>query len=158
MPKAKPAAGGPVFENPVFAEPGQSPDPLAFGTQHPSDSAVYAQVAALLKTQVVPFPPSRAADQPSIDCVTDEAGNRPAFLFHLGDVVYNFGESRCCYDQFYEPYRVNPAPAFAVPGNHGSFIIPGTPHGRSRLPPSHGISARRSRSSRWRPGRCIVRP
>ena len=184
MSKAKPAAGGPVFENPVFAEPGQSLDPLAFGTQHPSDNAVYAQVAELLKTQVVPFPPSRAADdalfgladaygargadvaaaiktagrivfhavgdtgssdvrkyrnelrvadQLSIDCVTDEAGNRPAFLFHLGDVIYNFGESRYYYDQFYEPYRAYPAPVFAVPGNHDSFILPGTPHGEEPL-------------------------
>ena len=65
------------------------------------------------------------ADQLSIDCVTDEAGNRPAFLFHLGDVVYNFGESRYYYDQFYEPYRAYPAPVFAVAGNHDSFVIPG---------------------------------
>ena len=29
----------------------------------------------------------------------------PAFFFHLGDVVYNFGEGQYYYDQFYEPYR-----------------------------------------------------
>ena len=29
----------------------------------------------------------------------------PAFLFHLGDVVYNFGEGQYYYDQFYEPFR-----------------------------------------------------
>jgi hypothetical protein len=29
----------------------------------------------------------------------------PSFLFHLGDVVYNFGEAKYYYDQFYEPLR-----------------------------------------------------
>jgi hypothetical protein len=29
----------------------------------------------------------------------------PAFFFHLGDVVYNFGEGQYYYDQFYEPFR-----------------------------------------------------
>ena len=28
----------------------------------------------------------------------------PAFFFHLGDLVYYFGEGRYYYDQFYEPY------------------------------------------------------
>ncbi len=60
------------------------------------------------------------------DCRTSDAANRPTFFYHLGDVVYNFGESRYYYDQFYEPYRNYPAPIFAIPGNHDSFIIPGT--------------------------------
>jgi hypothetical protein len=42
-------------------------------------------------------------------------------------VVYNFGESRYYYDQFYEPFRAYPAPIFAIPGNHDSFVVPGTP-------------------------------
>jgi hypothetical protein len=29
----------------------------------------------------------------------------PAFFFHLGDLVYNFGEGQYYYDQFYEPFR-----------------------------------------------------
>ena len=57
----------------------------------------------------------RVADQVSIDCARSDANNRPAFLFHLGDVVYNFGESRYYYDQFYEPFRAYPAPIFAIP-------------------------------------------
>src|SRR3974390_553832 len=68
----------------------------------------------------------RVADQVSIDCARSDANNRPAFLFHLGDVVYNFGESRYYYDQFYEPFRAYPAPIFAIPGNHDSFVVPGT--------------------------------
>ena len=56
----------------------------------------------------------------------DLAGpNPPAFFFHLGDVVYNFGEAQYYYDQFYEPYRLYDRPIFAIPGNHdGSLFGP----------------------------------
>jgi hypothetical protein len=68
----------------------------------------------------------RVSDQLTADCQTSQSADRPAFFYHLGDVVYNFGESKYYYDQFYEPYRNYPAPIFAIPGNHDSFIIPGT--------------------------------
>jgi uncharacterized protein YukJ len=42
----------------------------------------------------------------------------PAFLFHVGDVVYFYGEKDYYYSQFYEPFRAYPAPIFAIPGNH----------------------------------------
>jgi hypothetical protein len=73
------------------------------------------------------------ADQLTADCLTADAANRPAFLYHLGDVVYDFGESSYYYDQFYDPYRNYPAPIFAVPGNHDSFVVPGTPAGSTPL-------------------------
>ncbi len=66
------------------------------------------------------------ADHLSNDFHTSTGADRPAFLFHLGDVVYSFGESQYYYDQFYEPFRNYSAPIFAVPGNHDSFLIPGT--------------------------------
>jgi hypothetical protein len=66
-------------------------------------------------------------DQLAYDCHTAPAEDRPAFMFHLGDVVYSFGEAKYYYDQFYEPNRNYPAPIFAIPGNHDSFIVPGTP-------------------------------
>jgi len=68
----------------------------------------------------------RVADQVTLDCMSSEEDDRAAFLFHLGDVVYNFGEARYYYDQFYEPFRNYPAPIFAIPGNHDSFVVPGT--------------------------------
>ena len=168
----------PPFAGPIFAEPVPGADPQHFGTPHPSDSPVYAQLGDLLKTQTVDFPPSRAdnnalhtltdmygdtgpavaaaitaagrlvfhavgdtgasdarkyrnelrvADQLTIDSQTTEASNRAAFFLHLGDVVYNFGESAYYYDQFYEPYRAYPNPILAIPGNHDSFVVPGTP-------------------------------
>ena len=45
----------------------------------------------------------------------------PAFFFHLGDVVYSFGEAQYYYDQFYEPLRAYDRPVFAIPGNHDGF-------------------------------------
>jgi len=68
----------------------------------------------------------RVADQVTLDSAQADDANRAAFLFHLGDVVYNFGEARYYYDQFYEPFRNYPAPIFAIPGNHDSFVVPGT--------------------------------
>jgi hypothetical protein len=48
--------------------------------------------------------------------------NGPAFFFHLGDVIYNFGEDKYYYDQFYEPYRAYDRPIFAIPGNHDGMV------------------------------------
>jgi hypothetical protein len=67
------------------------------------------------------------SDAVTNDFHTSPAAQRPSFLYHLGDLVYNFGESAYYYDQFYEPYRNYPAPIFAIPGNHDSFILPNTP-------------------------------
>lgn len=52
------------------------------------------------------------------------ASGLPAFCFHLGDVVYYFGQERYYYDQFYDPYRDYNAPIFAVPGNHDGAMFP----------------------------------
>lgn len=75
----------------------------------------------------------RVADQLSADAATTEDTNRAAFFFHLGDVVYNFGEAGYYYDQFYEPFRAYPAPIIAIPGNHDSFVLPGTAPGDEPL-------------------------
>ena len=47
----------------------------------------------------------------------------PSFFFHLGDVVYNFGEGQYYYDQFYEPSRASDRPIFAIPGNHDGMVF-----------------------------------
>jgi hypothetical protein len=49
--------------------------------------------------------------------------NGPAFFYHLGDVIYNFGEGQYYYDQFYEPYRAYNRPIFAIPGNHDGMVF-----------------------------------
>ena len=51
----------------------------------------------------------------------------PAFFFHLGDVVYHFGEGQYYYDQFYEPFRTYDRPIFAIPGNHDGMVFGSAP-------------------------------
>lgn len=48
---------------------------------------------------------------------------RPAFFYHLGDVVYYYGEASQYYSQFYEPYQLYPAPILAIPGNHDGDVL-----------------------------------
>src|ERR1700712_1408620 len=50
--------------------------------------------------------------------------DKPQFLLHLGDVVYNFGQASEYYNQFFNPYREYPAPIFAIAGNHDADIDP----------------------------------
>ena len=45
------------------------------------------------------------ADAMTAELKAAAAGEGPMFMFHLGDVVYNFGEGQYYYDQFYEPFR-----------------------------------------------------
>jgi hypothetical protein len=61
------------------------------------------------------------------DAMTNEVKkggpNAPAFFFHLGDVIYEFGEGQYYYDQFYEPFRNYDRPIFAIPGNHDGMVF-----------------------------------
>ncbi|HEY7083160.1 MAG TPA: metallophosphoesterase [Nitrososphaeraceae archaeon] len=51
----------------------------------------------------------------------------PAFFYHLGDVVYLFGEADKYSKQFYRPYTHYPATIFAIPGNHDGDLNYATP-------------------------------
>ncbi len=51
------------------------------------------------------------------------ATGQPAFLYHLGDVVYYFGQNQYYPEQFYDPYRNYDAPIFAIPGNHDGVMF-----------------------------------
>ena len=72
-----------------------------------------------------PDPQNQVADKLLGD-FTDADADVPRFFFHLGDVVYNFGEKVYYYDQFYDPYRDYPAPIIALAGNHDGMIAPAT--------------------------------
>ncbi|WP_256005643.1 metallophosphoesterase family protein [Pedobacter deserti] len=54
----------------------------------------------------------------------DEYGDKPEFLYHLGDIVYNHGEAHEYQRQFFDPFNGYPAPVFAIPGNHDSDVNP----------------------------------
>jgi hypothetical protein len=73
-----------------------------------------------------PHNQSLVADKMIADFDEEARENLPQFFFHLGDVIYNFGEARYYYDQFYEPYRDYPAPIVALAGNHDGMVAPGT--------------------------------
>lgn len=68
---------------------------------------------------------SLVADKMVADFADPTPADRPLFCFHLGDVVYSFGEAKYYYDQFYEPYRNYPAPIVAIPGNHDGQVYKG---------------------------------
>jgi hypothetical protein len=71
--------------------------------------------------------PLLVADRMENDFRENSRKPRPSFLFHLGDVVYNFGESEYYYGQFYIPYVQYPAPILAIAGNHDGMVPPGSP-------------------------------
>ena len=70
---------------------------------------------------------SLVADKMISDFDEENSADVPSFFFHLGDVVYYFGEAQYYYDQFYEPFRNYPAPIVAIPGNHDGVVYAADP-------------------------------
>ena len=52
------------------------------------------------------------------DADAQPADNKPALLYHLGDVIYFAGDIDKYGDNFYETYKDYPAFIVAIPGNH----------------------------------------
>ena len=73
-----------------------------------------------------PDPQNLVADKMVSDFDEADPADKPLFYFHLGDVIYNFGEAIYYYDQFYDPYRNYPAPILALAGNHDGMVVPGS--------------------------------
>jgi hypothetical protein len=59
------------------------------------------------------------------DAMTDDVANGACLFYHLGDVVYYFGQEQYYFEQFYDPYRNYNAPIFAIPGNHDGVVYKG---------------------------------
>ena len=76
---------------------------------------------------VGPGTQSLVADKMVADFDEANPADVPSFFLNLGDVVYYFGEASYYYDQFYEPYRMYPAPILAIPGNHDGVVYAGDP-------------------------------
>lgn len=49
---------------------------------------------------------------------------RPSFLYHLGDIVYHYGEAEQYETQFLRPYENYPGPIYAIAGNHDTDVNP----------------------------------
>lgn len=56
----------------------------------------------------------------------DYGSYKPAFFYHLGDLVYFYGEASNYYAQFYGPYMHYPGPILAIPGNHDGDVTVGS--------------------------------
>ena len=59
------------------------------------------------------------------DAMAEDLASGAAFFYHLGDVVYYFGQDQYYFEQFYDPYRNYQAPIFAIPGNHDGALFSG---------------------------------
>src|SRR5215472_15392365 len=59
------------------------------------------------------------------DAMASDTASGAAFFYHLGDVVYYFGQEQYYFEQFYDPYRDYNAPIFAIPGNHDGAVYKG---------------------------------
>lgn len=68
--------------------------------------------------------PFQAVLAANINLHRKESEDTPAFLYHLGDVVYNHGEASEYQHQFLSHYDDYEAPIFAIPGNHDGDINP----------------------------------
>jgi hypothetical protein len=60
----------------------------------------------------------KVADDMATDYKPDAAALNPAFLFHLGDVVYGPDKDNHYGERFYRPYRHYPGKIIAIAGNH----------------------------------------
>lgn len=69
-------------------------------------------------------PQQIVANHMAADLGTGPGADVPAFFYHLGDVVYYYGEHQNYYPQFYEPYTQYSAPILPIPGNHDADIPP----------------------------------
>src|SRR3984957_15744056 len=59
------------------------------------------------------------------DALANDSHSGACFWYHLGDVVYYFGQEQYYFEQFYDPYRDYNAPIFAIPGNHDGALFKG---------------------------------
>jgi hypothetical protein len=69
----------------------------------------------------------------------EDADRKPSFLYHVGDIVYHFGEADQYERQFFNPYAVYPLPIFAIPGNHDSDVNPSAKTMYSSLAPFSSV-------------------
>jgi Calcineurin-like phosphoesterase len=64
----------------------------------------------------------QVSDEMAKDYQPDAGGLNPAFLLHLGDVIYGPDKETHYGDRFYRPYRHYPGKILAIPGNHDGEV------------------------------------
>ena len=105
---------------------GQPPYHLALDAILPADSIGGIKEAKLLVLHMAgdtggvksPQPQHLVSTHMEDDLRNSPTRAKPAFFYHLGDVVYFHGEPQGYFDQFYEPYEHYELPILGIPGNH----------------------------------------
>jgi Calcineurin-like phosphoesterase len=64
----------------------------------------------------------QVADEMATDFKPSAGGLNPAFLFHLGDVIYGNDKENHYGERFYSPYKRYPGKILAIPGNHDGEV------------------------------------
>lgn len=64
----------------------------------------------------------QVADEMATDFKPEAGGLNPAFLFHLGDVIYGNDKGNHYGERFYVPYKHYPGKIIAIPGNHDGEV------------------------------------
>lgn len=64
----------------------------------------------------------QVSDEMAGDYTPTGGGLNPAFLFHLGDVIYGNGKEAHYTDRFFRPYRHYPGKIIGIPGNHDGEV------------------------------------
>lgn len=64
----------------------------------------------------------QVSDEMATDYRAGASGLNPAFLLHLGDVIYGPDKMAHYGDRFYRPYRHYPGKILAIPGNHDGEV------------------------------------
>ncbi len=62
------------------------------------------------------------SDEMATDFKAGAGGLNPAFLFHLGDVIYGNDKANHYGERFYIPYKHYPGKILAIPGNHDGEV------------------------------------
>jgi hypothetical protein len=62
------------------------------------------------------------AEEMATDFNPSAGGLNPAFLFHLGDVIYGNDKASHYGERFYSPYKHYPGKILAIPGNHDGEV------------------------------------
>ena len=68
-------------------------------------------------------------------------GTAPAFLFHLGDVIYYDNTAKGYLQQFYTPYKHYPGKIIAIPGNHDGETVKYDQPGQPSTGPGKSLDA-----------------
>ncbi len=70
-----------------------------------------------------PDPQTLVAHGLEADAAVAGTYGRPAFFYHLGDVIYFDGQAQQYLPQFYDPYTLYDLPMMGIPGNHDGDVL-----------------------------------